>query len=47
MKFLDKNSRKSIPLSYFEENAYIIKDKYNPRVDYLEILDKLYFGGNV
>ena len=48
MKFLDESSRKSIPLSYFEENGYIIKDKYNPRVDYLEILDKLYFdGGNV
>ena len=48
MKFLDEASRKSIPLSYFEENGYIIKDKYNPRVDYLEVLDKLYFdGGNV
>lgn len=48
MKFLDETSRKSIPLSYFEENGYIIKDKYNPRVDYLEVLDKLYFdGGNL
>ncbi len=45
MKFLDESKRKSIPLSYFEENGYIIKDKYNPRVDYLEILDKLYFDG--
>lgn len=45
MKFLDESKRKSIPLSYFEENCYIIKDKYNPRVDYLEILDKLYFDG--
>ena len=46
-KFLDKNTRKSIPLSYFEKNGYIINDKYNPRGDYLEVLDKLYFGGNV
>lgn len=45
MKFLDESSRKSIPLSYFEECAYIIKDKYNPRVDYLEVLDQLYFDG--
>ncbi len=45
--FLDKNTRKSIPLSYFEKYGYIIKDKYNPRVDYLEVLDKIYFGGNV
>ena len=32
-----------IPLSYFLENGYEIKDKYTPRVDYLEVLDKLYF----
>lgn len=42
-QFLNENSRKSIPLSFFEKNAYLIKDKYNPRVDYLEVLDKLYF----
>ena len=48
INFLNNYSRKSIPISYFEENGYIIKDKYNPRVDYLEVLDKLYFnGGNV
>ena len=46
-KFLEESTRKSIPLSYFEKNGYIINDKYNPRVDYLEVLDKLYFGGNV
>lgn len=45
--FLKNNDRKSIPLSYFEDKGYIIKDKYNPRVDYLSILDKLYFGGNI
>lgn len=45
-EFLKNNKRKSIPLSYFEDKGYIIKDKYNPRVDYLSILDKLYFGGN-
>lgn len=44
-KFLDESTRKSIPLSYFEENGYIIKDKYNPRVDYLSVLDKIYFDG--
>ena len=47
LDFLNKYSLKSIPLSYFEKNGYIINDKYNPRVDYLEILDKVYFGGNV
>lgn len=43
--FLKENSRKSIPLSYFEKNGYIIKDKYNPRVDYLSVIDEIYFGG--
>ena len=41
--FIKNYERKSIPLSYFLENGYEIKDKYTPRVDYLEVLDKLYF----
>lgn len=45
INFLNENSRKSIPLSYFEENGYIINDKYNPRVDYLKIVDNIYFNG--
>ena len=41
-----KNSnRKSIPLEYFEKEGYQIADKYNPRVDYIEVINKLYFGG--
>ncbi len=43
VNFIDNYERKSIPLSYFLENGYEIKDKYTPRVDYLEVLDKLYF----
>lgn len=43
--FIENNDRKSIPLSYFLDNGYLIKDKYNPRVDYIEVIDKLYFGG--
>ena len=42
---MENNKRKSIPLEYFETHGYIIKDKYNPRVDYLEIINKLYFKG--
>ncbi len=45
LEFINNSSRKSIPLTYFEKNGYLIKDKYNPRVDYLEIIDKLYFNG--
>lgn len=45
LDFLNTNKRKSIPLEYFKSAGYIIKDKYNPRIDYIEIIDKLYFDG--
>lgn len=38
--YLDMNSKKSIPYNYFEEKGHEIKEKYNPRLDYLEIVDK-------
>lgn len=38
--FIDNNSRKSIPLSYFKENAHIIKQGFRPYLDYLKIIDK-------
>ena len=37
--FLNNNTRKSIPYEYFKENGYLIKDKYNPRIDYLSVVD--------
>ncbi len=47
LEFINGTTRKSIPFEYFETKGYIIKDKYNPRIDYLEIIDQLYFkGGN-
>ena len=44
LSFLKDNNRKSIPLSYFQEHAYIIKDGYNPRIDYLKIIDNIIGG---
>ena len=41
--FIDNNKRKSIPFEYIETNGYIIEQKIKPRLDYLSILDKLYF----
>ena len=43
--FLSNNTRKSIPLDYFKKEGYSIKEKFNPRVDYLEIINKIYFKG--
>ena len=41
LDFIKTNNRKSIPYDYFETNGYIIKDKFNPRIDYLKIVDEI------
>lgn len=43
--FMDSSSRKSIPISYFREKAIKIPNKIHPRIDYLKIIDDLYFKG--
>jgi recombination protein U len=35
--------RKSIPYEVFKEKAYLIKINYMPRLDYLKVLDEIYF----
>ncbi len=37
--FLDNNNRKSIPKEYFIQNGYLVKEGYNPYLDYLKIID--------
>ena len=39
MNFIYDNKRVSIPISYFEEKAYMIKEGIAPRLDYLKIID--------
>ena len=41
--FIKANDRKSIPLDYFNEKGFILKDRINPFIDYLSIIDELYF----
>ncbi len=43
--FINTNDRKSIPIEYINNNAYIIKECYTPRLDYLKVVDKIYFEG--
>ena len=45
LEFINNSTKKSIPISFFKNNAYIIKDGYRPRIDYLKIVDNL-IGGN-
>ena len=44
INFLNNNTRKSIPIVFFEEKAYLIEEKYMPRIDYLKIVDNLIGG---
>lgn len=42
--FINTSSRKSIPLDFFEKNAFLLKNGYKPRIDYLKIVDLLIGG---
>ncbi len=45
INYVTSTDKQSIPIDYFEKEGIIIKYKINPRIDYLEIVDKLYFKG--
>lgn len=45
--FIETNSRKSIPLEYFEQYGYLLKPKFNPRIDYLEVIEQYCIKGEV
>ena len=40
LEFIDKEKRKSIPIDYFKQNGYLIKEGLRPRLDYLKFIDK-------
>lgn len=44
LNYIYNNEKKSIPIEYFKNNAYLIKDGYRPRIDYLKIVDILIGG---
>jgi len=41
--FIDNFNRASIPFSYINEKGYLIKYGYNPIIDYLKVVDEIYF----
>lgn len=43
INFINTSGRKSIPFEVLKNIGYKIKEKYNPRLDYLEIIDNIYF----
>jgi len=40
INFLENNTRVSIPISYFDEKGFIIKEGIRPRIDYLKIINE-------
>ena len=46
-EFISLNSRKSIPIEYFKNSGYLIQEKFTPRLDYLRIIDEIYFKGDI
>ncbi len=46
IKYWDKTQdggRKSIPYSEFKENGHLVKEGYAPRLNYLKVVDEIYF----
>lgn len=43
-EYIENTDKKSIPITFFREEAYLLKDGYKPRIDYLKIVDELIGG---
>ena len=41
INYINSNSRKSIEYNYIKEYGYLIKEKYIPRIDYINIIDRI------
>lgn len=39
-----KDGRKSIPYETFKNRAYLVKEGYLPRLNYLKVIDEIYFN---
>ena len=45
--YLDNVKKSYVSHSFFESNGYKIQEKYNPRIDYLSVVDNIYFKGDL
>ena len=43
ISYIDNNNRQSIPYEYIVKNGYELKYNYNKGLNYLDIIDELYF----
>lgn len=45
LDFIERNTRKSIPYDFFKERCHRIEEKLRPQLDYLNVVDEVYFKG--
>ena len=45
--FIENNTRKSIPYSFIQDKGYIVEQKLRPSLDYLKVIDNIYFKGDL
>lgn len=45
LDYINNNDTKSISFDYFLNNGYLITEKINPRLEYLKIINEIYFEG--
>lgn len=43
INYLDRNTRKSIPYTFIKDSGFLVKYGYRPPLDYLKIVDEIYF----
>ncbi len=41
IEYIDNIGKSIIPISYFKDKGHLIKEKFKPRVDYLDIIKKM------
>lgn len=46
INYVNSYKKKTVPIVFFRENGYLLKEKFNPRLDYLNIIDKIYWQGD-
>lgn len=41
IEYINSQNKKSIPLDFFRNRAFQLKEEYQPRIDYLKIIDRI------
>ncbi len=44
IEYISNIKKSTIPYTYFKEKAFLIKDSYNKRIDYLKVIDQIIGG---